>query len=592
MERLRLSVLILVVGCALAGVGGVPPATADQADGIQINTTVDGEQIRAGERLVAQDRPTLSVSVTAEREIQAVFLRVDGEDRVRNLSVGADRYELTRLLRLGPGRHDVTVIVSTNERTRSFQFRYVRDLQGPVIQFTRPENVSLGTVKQVEANDSSFPVSFRTRDFTSVTRVDLSVAYYADRQLNDTSNTNDSGVAGNPLETQTFELNSSRREFDRQVLVGPGTNRIVVETEDAFGNVRRKEIEVTVTDDGAAPNVTATGANFTVVNGTATLTTERPRFVWRGTVTDPVAVQNVSAELRDANDARVVQLVSTPPDNRTAGRRSVDASRQMQLDRGENYINVTATDVFGNRNRTDYRIVYDPVTLAERVRPEIRFYRNRSLVDGNQTQLYVEVADGSVRSVVVEAQGLTTGQTGFVYVAHDGDNRSRVVSDRTLPIQERRTRLVVTVEDAVGNTHTANMTVNRRRGRFVVGNRTDSGFVVYGRDEVTPTPTPAPTPEPTTTAAGSEPSDSPTVAASPEPDGTDTPPGATTAPGTSPGGTPTVAVTPATETLGLAGTPGSSAGFLAPAGGVLGGSLLLVALLVALAAGLFVRLRE
>lgn len=602
MERLRLSVLILVVGCVLAGVGGLPTATADQADGIRINATVDGESVADGDRLVAEGRPTLSVSVATDREIQAVFVRVDGEDRVRNLSVDADRYDLTRELRVGPGRHDVTVIVSTNDQTRTLQFRYVRDLQGPVIQFTEPTNVSLGAVKQVETNSSQYAVSFRTRDFASITRVDLSVAYYADRSLNATNDADAGGFAGRPVETETFELNSSRREFARRLLVGPGTNRIVVETEDEFGNVRQKEIEVTVTDDESPPTVTATSANFTVVNGTATVTTEQPRFVWRGTVTDPVAVRDVSAELEDASgNSRLVRLLRAPPDNRTGGRRSVSVAQRVPLDPGANYINFTVGDVFGNENRTDYRVVYDPITLAERVRPEIRFYRNRSRVAGNQTQFYVEVADGSVRSVVVEAQGLTTRQTGFVYVAHDGENESRVVSNRTLPIQERRTRLLVTVEDAVGNLHTANLTVNRDRGEFVVGNRTESGFVVYGDADPgdgTPTPTPAeetPTPFPTTTAAttGSSTAGSPTGTPSPtSTDGTDTPPGATTAPGTSPGGTPTVAVTPATETLGLGGTPGGSAGFLAPTGGVLGGGVLALALLVALAAGLLVRLRE
>ena len=596
MERLRLSVLILVVGCLLVGMGGLPEATAGQADEIQIDATVDGEPVAEGDRLVAPEQPNLNVSVAADREIQAVFLRIDGEDEVRNLSVESNRYNLTRRLRIGPGRHDVTVIVSTNEQTRSFQFQYVRDLQGPVIQFTRPANVSLGTVERVETNRSRYPISFRTRDFVSISRVEVSVVYYADRSLN-VSNDAD-GTAGRPVETQTIELNSSRRQFDRQLLVGPGTNRIVVETEDEFGNVRRKEIDVVVTDDGTAPAVTTTGANFTVVNGTETLTTERPQFVWRGTVTDPVAVDRVSADLTDASgNNRFLRLVRPPADNRTSGRRSVNVAQRVPLDPGANYINLTVTDVFGNENRTDYRVVYDPITLAERVRPEVRFYRNRSRVDGNRTQFYVEVTDGSVRSVVVEAKGLTTQDTGFVYVAHDGENRSRVVSNRTLPIQERRTRLIVTVEDAVGNVHTASLVVSRGREAFLVGNRTESGFVVYDDAPGTPTPTPAGTPIPRTSTTPTTTTTTTTGTASPTGSppgtttttGTDTPPGATTVPGTSP--SETVAVTPATETLGLGGTPGSSSGFLAPSGGVLGGSVLLTALLVALVAGLRVRLR-
>lgn len=595
MERLPLSVLILVVLCGATAV--VPGGATGQTGGIGIDVTVGGESVDDGDRIVAADRPTLSASITADREIQAVFVRVDGEDRYRNLSVGSENVSLDRELSIGPGRHSVTVIVSTNEQTESFQFQYLRDLQGPVIQFDRPSNVSLSEVKEVETNESRYRVAFRTRDFGAIRRVDLTVRYFGGRSVNGSrpnqGGENESRFDGRPIETDSYSLNSSRRTFDREVLLGPGTTLVTVETEDEFGNVRQKSIEVTLPDDGVAPSIETVSGNFTRVNGTQQTTVERPRFTWQAIVEDPVGVRRASGVARVASGSgRFVRLLSPPVSNRTDNRRQVTLTEELELEPGVNYLNVTTADLFGNSNQTVYQITYDPITLAERVEPEIRFYRNRSRVAGNETQLFVEVTDGSVRSVVVEVQGLTTRETAFVDVVHNGENRSRVVSDRTLPITEERTRVDVKVVDAVGNEHVASLVVDRDRGQFVVGNRTESGFVVYGGSQ-TVTPTPTATPASVTPTVGT--SVSPTVGSDTETRTvtasstveSETPPGATTAPnsGTAPD------VTPATATLGVGGTAGSSSGFLAPTGGVLGGTVALVALIAALAAGLFVRFR-
>ena len=599
MERLPLSVLILVVLCGVVVFSG---GAAGQADGIEINATVDGESVADGDRVVSDDRPTLSVSVAADREIQAVFVRVDGEDRYRNISVEGENFSLTRTLNVGPGRHDVTVIVSTNQQTESLRFQYLRDLQGPVIQFSRPSNVSLDEIRQVEANESRYRVSFRTRDFGAIRRVDLTVEYFGDRAIN-ASGTNNQGEAnvtsdGRPIERDSYSLNSSRRTFDREVLLGPGTTVIAVETEDEFGNTRRKRVEVTLPDDETPPRVETLSGNFTRANGTQRLTVEQPQFTWQGVAEDPVGVRTASAVARTASGSgRFVRLLTAPRSNRTDSRQRVTLTEEVGLEPGVNYFNVTTTDLFGNDNETIYRIRYDPITLAERVEPEIRFYRNRSAVAGNETQLSVEVVDGSVQSVVVEVQGLTTRETSFVYVAHNGENQSRVVSNQTLPIREERTRVAVRVVDAVGNEHVASLVVDRDRSQFVVGNRSESGFVVYGGPQtVTPTPTPTPAGvTPTVETDGSEttrPRTSTTRGRSTTVNGTvesatRTEPGATTVPGST-----TVSATPATATLGVGGTASSSSGFLAPTSGVLGGTVTLVALLAALAAGLFVRLRE
>jgi hypothetical protein len=597
MERLPISVLILVVLCGATAV--VPGGATGQTGGIGIDVTVDGEPVDDGDRIVAADRPTLSTSITADREIQAVFVRVDGEDRYRNLSVGSENFSLDRELSIGPGRHSVTVIVSTNEQTESFRFQYLRDLQGPVIQFDRPSNVSLSEVKEVEANESRYRVAFRTRDFGAIRRVDLTVRYFGGRSVNGSRPNqeveNGSGFDGRPIETDSYSLNSSRRAFDREVLLGPGTTVVTVETEDEFGNVRQKSIEVTLPDDGVAPSIETVSGNFTRVNGTQQTTVEQPRFTWQAVVEDPVGVRRASGVVRVASGSgRFVRLLNSPVSNRTDNRRQVTLTEELELEPGVNYLNVTTADLFGNSNQTVYRITYDPITLAERVEPEIRLYRNRSRVAGNETQLFVEVTDGSVRSVVVEVQGLTTRETAFVDVVHNGENRSRVVSDRTLPITEERTRIDVKVVDAVGNEHVASLVVDRDRGQFVVGNRTESGFVVYGGSQtVTPTPTATPagvTPTVETSVSSTVGSETETRTESVTANDTvgGTPPGATTAPGT---GTAS-RVTPATATLGVGGTAGSSSGFLAPTGGVLGGTVALVALIAALAAGLFVRFRE
>ena len=602
MERLPLSVLILVVLCGVVLFSG---GAAGQADGIEINATVDGESVADGDRVVSDDRPTLSVSVAADREIQAVFVRVDGEDRYRNISVEGENFSLTRTLDIGPGRHDVSVIVSTNERTESFRFRYLRDLQGPVIQFSRPSNVPLDEIRQVEANESQYRVSFRTRDFGAIRRVDLTVEYFGDRSVNGTApnQENQDGTVpiSRPVERSSYRLNSSRQTFDRDVLLGPGTTLVTVEAEDEFGNTRRKQIEVTLPDDETAPSVDVLSANFTRVNGTQRLTVDQPQFTWQGVAEDPVGVRTASGVARIASgSSRFVRLLGAPRSNRTDGRQRVTLTKQLDLEPGVNHFNVTTTDLFGNDNETVYRITYDPITLAERVEPEIRFYRNRSTVAGNETQLSIEVTDGSVQSVVVEVQGLTTRETAFVYVAHNGENRSQVVSERTLPIREKRTQVAVRVVDAVGNEHVASLVVDRDRSQFVVGNRSESGFVVYGGPQ-TVTPTPTPTPAGVTPTVGTDGSGTPTTETtgttrSTSPPATTTSgtgttaPGATTAPETS--GTPPPEVTPATATLGVGGTAGSSSGFLAPTGGVLGGTVTLVALVAALAAGLFVRLRR
>jgi len=510
MERLPLSVLILVVLCGVVVFSG---GAAGQADGIKINATVDGESVADGDRVVSDDRPTLSVSVTADREIQAVFVRVDGEDRYRNISVEGENFSLTRTLDIGPGRHDVSVIVSTNERTESFRFRYLRDLQGPVIQFSQPSNVPLDEIRQVEANESRYRVSFRTRDFGAIRRVDLTVEYFGDRPTNASEpNAEDEGTsAGRPIERVSESLNDSRRTFDREVLLGPGTTVITVETEDGFGNTRRKQIEVTLPDDETAPSVDVLSANFTRVNGTQQLTVDQPQFTWQAVAEDPVGVRTASGVARIASgSSRFVRLLGAPRSNRTDGRQRVTLTEQLDLEPGVNHFNVTTTDLFGNDNETVYRITYDPITLAERVEPEIRFYRNRSTVAGNETQLSIEVADGSVQSVVVEVQGLTTRETAFVYVAHNGENRSQVVSERTLPIREKRTQVAVRVVDAVGNEHVASLVVDRDRSQFVVGNRSESGFAVYGGPQ-TVTPTPTPTPAGVTPTVGTDGSGTPTT---------------------------------------------------------------------------------
>jgi|GEM_PF-2056068 len=593
MRRLPLSVLILVVLCGATVV--VSGGATGQTGGVGIDVAVDGESVGDGDRVVSAARPTLSVSATADREIRAVFVQVDGEDRYRNLSVGSENASLDRELAIGPGRHSVTVIVSTDEQTESFRFQYLRDLQGPVIQFDRPANVSLSEIREVEANESRYRVAFRTRDFGAISRVDLTTRYFGDRSTNGSrlNQGEDNGTTfdGRPIETDSYSLNSSRRVFDREVLVGPGTTLVTVETEDEFGNVRRKIVRVTLPDDGTAPSVESVSRNYTRVNGTRRTTVEQPQFTWRATVEDPVGVRRVSGVARVATGSgRFVRLLSPPVSNRTDNRRQATLREELALEPGANYFNVTTVDLFGNDNQTIYQITYDPITLAERVEPEIRFYRNRSQVAGDETELFVEVTDGSVRSVVVEVQGLTTRETAFVDVVHNGENRSRVVSDRPLPITEERTQIDVKVVDAVGNEHVATLVVDRDRGQFVVGNRTESGFVVYGGPQtVTPTPTATPagvTPTVETGESSTVASETPETRTESANDTSE--PGATTAPGSE---TPP-RVTPATATLGVGGTAASSSGFLAPTGGVLGGTVALVALVAALAAGLFVRFRE
>ncbi len=589
MRRLPRSVLLVVL-CATVLVSG---GAAGQTDGVTLNTTVDGEPVADGDRLVSAERPTVSVSATSNETIRAVFVRVDGEDRYRNLSVGRENFSLTRELSLGPGSHDVAVIVSTDERTKSVQFQYLRDLQGPVINFSRPLNVSLDSTKQVETNNTQYRLAFETRDFVDIERVDIVVDYFGDRDINaNASNDGDNGTLTRPIETETISLDSSSRSFDRAVAVGPGTTVLTVETEDAFGNIRQKRIGVTLVDDGTPPSIEATSANFTFVNETQRLTVDQPTFNWRGTVTDSTGIRSVVATATNAGgSSRRVTLLGSPPSNRTEGRQRQTFERKLELEPGANYFNLTATDLFGNNNETAYRITYDPITLAERVEPEIRLYRNRSRVDGDETRLFVEITDGTVRSVVVEVQGLTTRETAFVDVVHSGENRSRVVSNRALPITEERTQIAVKTVDAVGNEHVATLVVDRDRGQFVVGNRTESGFVVYGGPQ-TVTPTPTATPAEVTPTVETDRSSTPgTQTGSTTANNTDESersPGATTAPG--PAET-TRDFTPATATLRASGTAGRSSGFLAPTGGVLGGTVALLALVVALVVGLSVRVR-
>ncbi len=611
---------------------------------IGISMRLDGNRTDDGERIVNDTDPSLSITVSATKPIQGVLLRVDNDDRFRTLSVNNTTFTLDRSLSLGPGRHPITVIASTNNETETHTVRFIKDRQGPVIQFSSPPNVSLFSVDEFETTNATYPISFSTRDFVDVERVEMTLKYYGQQS----GETDGDGQNRSRLREQmkvTFD--SSKRQFERTLLLGPGLNSIAVETEDGFGNVRTKRFDLILTNDGTPPNLT-TPVNFTGDSDSVTLTTETDTFQLDGTLRDQTGLRRVTltTDIPGGLNQKTT-LLSPPPDNRTAGRQSASFSRSVSLEPGNNTVKLTASDLFGNTLTRTYRIVYDPVTLAERVHPEIRFYRNRSRLRGDEARLYVAVADGIVRSVTVEGRGLTTRQTGFFRVAYDGGNRSRVVFDQTVPVDEQRTEVVVGVTDALGRDHTANLTIDRETNEFLVGNETESGFVVIGEPPDpnatrTPTPTmaPTPTPVPTPTPTPSSPSDSPTTedsspttetpssptadsptadsptagsptagsptagsptASSPSP--SPTPGGSGTASPTPGGGSPAATPTAVTEALGQSDgttasgtvtTPGNgtSGGFLAPSGGgVFGGSLTLAVLLVLLLVGLAVRFR-
>ncbi|MFB6244342.1 MAG: hypothetical protein ABEH80_09590, partial [Halobaculum sp.] len=482
---------------------------------IGISMRLDGNRTDDGERIVDDTDPSLSVTVSATKPIQGVLLRVDGRDRFRTLSVNNTTFTLDRNLVFGPGRHPITVIASTNNETETHSVRFIKDRQGPVILFSSPPNVNRTTVDEFESNTSSYPVVFNTRDFVDIERVHMTLEYYGQ-----VAGPIDSGGQNRSQVREQVEVSfdSSKRQFERTLFLGPGVHRVIVETEDSFGNTRTKEFQVTRTDDGTPPNLT-TETNFTEENETLTLTTEAQTFQFDAAVRDPAGLRNVTFSTRTADGrSRSIEVLQPPPDNRTEGRQSRSFSRSISLAPGNNTVEVSAADLFGNTLTRTYRIVYDPVTLAERVHPEIRFYRNRSRLRGDEARLYIAVADGIVRSVTVEGRGLTTRQTGFFRVAYDGGNRSRVVFDQTVPVDEQRTEIIVGVTDALGRDHTANLTIDRETNEFLVGNETESGFVVIGEPPDpnatrTPTPTmaPTPTPVPTPTPTPSSPSGSPTT---------------------------------------------------------------------------------
>ena len=450
--------IVAVVATLLVCVGALSPAVTAQSGEPTVDVTVDAAPLDPGELHHTPTDPLVRVVVSADAPVSLVELRVDGTTR-HAFEPGSERFDRSVTLDLGTGSHRVTVVARA-DGVATHGATVIKDDEAPVIDYTTPFGPDASTADddtppptELTVNRGNVSLGGDLRDLSAVEAVRINHTY--DYEL--ANGTERTGTAQHLRPTPGAD-------FRQSLALVPGSNRIIVFTEDAVGNVHEHEFTLAV-DDGTAPTLSITGVTWL----------SPTRLHVEGRVTDRVQVQSVwlkSNATAAVPTANVTETEGTPTRHplvfpaSTApnpDRRNVTLDTTVYHPAGADYLVLGANDTAGNERTWNY-------SLSTFLAPNVTVDDGRTgYVDDRTVAVGGRVVDGQVRDVSVEA---VDPETGRIVDLRPVDLGAAGAFDARLDAAPDETLVRVRARDASGAEHLTNATV-------------------AGVLEPTPTPTPA-----------------------------------------------------------------------------------------------------
>lgn len=465
-----LALAVVVFVGALAGVAAAQPS---------VSVSVDGEEVTDGSTVETGSDPELDISVEANKTIEFVEVRVDGESRER-YSPDSESFSETLTLELDNGEHDVEVVANTDEAT-TLEVTILKDSGRPFVEYTNPfETPGRGAPPSITTvSDAQVDLAGDLFDDTGVENIEIERTFqyrYAEQETS----------------REFYELEDPGDSFSQELFLGDGDNQITARYTDRLGNIRRHEFTLDVRDN-EDPTV-----DLSVPGETTS-----EKITIDGTVSDNVKVQTFTITA-NGNTRTLVGERSPEPDR---DRLSVDFQTNVSLLEGENTITVEATDNSDNTVTREFDVVYN-----RQIVPDIVIDCERTGLESGQMAVRGSVEQGEITSVRLESVATESGEIVTITSIYEGGVTDQVTVDETLGVAAGETRMRLVVTDSQDDQHEQSFLVNPVTGGVFL----DGGAGCDPSVPSTATPTETPTATATATATGTAADESPD--ASPTPD--------------------------------------------------------------------------
>jgi len=398
----------------------------------RVNVSVDGKHVVSGGNITTTDDPRLSFNVTAQSQITLIVLRIDGRT-YRSYTPNATNYSQSATLELQQGAHAVAVVTKTQNNVSEYNLTVIEDSAPPTIQLTEPISVDgrpFGDSYDVDR--SRVEIAGTLQDRSNVTKVSIKHTYQYS-YAGETEGGQEQVVIRNPNDSVSVPVHL----IPPQQTSTETTNQIAITLHDRFGQVRRYEFELDVTDD-AQPEIDITDIE-------ALYPTSKVQVDF--SVGDAVGIRSVRVTKTDNPNLGRHLLLSRDPEQQPV---EAEFTHTLSVGKGASTITLVAVDTSGQqrviRRELNYSSLITPDTRIDVQRTRFRSERRVRAV-GNITEGKIE----RVRVETVAANGTVLD----IQTVHNGTVVSHVEMNETLRAGTNiyPVRVRVRTLDATGTEH-------------------------------------------------------------------------------------------------------------------------------------------